>query len=134
MAQLSPDGHWVAYQTNESNRFEIVVQAFPEPKGKWQVSTGGGVEPRWRADGRALYFISPDGKLMTVTVTPAGTALEPGTPTMLFATRIVGGGTVATNRPEYAVRDGQFLINQTVGTTTLAPITILLNWNPDQKK
>src|SRR5262249_35752586 len=60
--QFSPDGRWVAYETNESGRFEIVVQPFPVPTGKWQVSTAGGMQPRWRADGKELYFIAPDGK------------------------------------------------------------------------
>lgn len=55
LAQFSPDGRWVAYQTNESGRFEVVVQPFPDAGGKWQVSTGGGVAPRWRADGKELY-------------------------------------------------------------------------------
>src|SRR6266487_1754115 len=61
--QFSPGGQWVAHQTNESGRFEIVVQSFPAPAGKWQVSTGGGIQPRWRADGKELYFIAPDEKL-----------------------------------------------------------------------
>jgi len=54
LAQFSPDGRWVAYQTNDSSRFEIVVQAFPDPNGRPQVSTNGGIEPRWRADGKEL--------------------------------------------------------------------------------
>ena len=62
--EFSPDGRWVAYETNESGRFEIVVQPFPNPTGKWQVSTSGGMRPRWRADGRELYFVALDGKLM----------------------------------------------------------------------
>ncbi len=60
LAQFSPDGRWVAYQTNESGRFEVVVQPFPDVGGKWPVSTAGGVTPRWRADGKELYFLAPD--------------------------------------------------------------------------
>src|SRR5262245_42080692 len=78
--QFSPDGRWVAYPTNESGRFEIVVQPFPEPTGKWQVSTGGGTAPRWRADGRELYFIAPDGKLMAAPVAASGLTFQAGTP------------------------------------------------------
>ena len=127
--QFSPDGHWLAYETNESGVFQIVVQAFPEPSGKWQVSTStnGGVQPRWRADGKELYFIAPDGKLMSVPVTASGFSFEAGTPVALFQTRIAGGG-AETLRPQYSVsRDGRFLINQLVETST-PPITLILNW------
>src|SRR5262249_55575050 len=71
--QFSPDGRWVAYETNESGRFEIVVQQFPIPVSKWQVSTGGGTQPRWRADGKELYFIAPDGKLMAASIAEGAT-------------------------------------------------------------
>jgi hypothetical protein len=70
------------------------------------------VEPRWRADGKELYFIAPDGKLMAVPVMAAGSTFAAGTPVPLFQTRIVGGGSSAVNRPQYAgSRDGRFLIN-----------------------
>ena len=129
LAAFSPDGRWVAYQTNESGRFEVVVQPFPDAGGKWQVSAAGGVAPRWRADGQELYFLAPDATMMAVPVTAAGTSFAAGTPVVLFPTRIVDGGTVALNRPQYAVaRDGRFLINQPVGDATAAPITLILNW------
>ncbi len=135
LAQFSPDGRWVAYQTNESGRFEVVVQPFPDAGGKWPVSTGGGVAPRWRADGKELYFLAPDATLMAAPVTAAGASFEAGTPVALFQTRIVGGGTVRTSRPQYAVaRDGRFLINQPVGDATTAPITLMLNWHPPTNK
>ena len=135
LAAFSPDGRWVAYQTNESGRFEVVVQPFPDAGGKWQVSTAGGAAPRWRADGKELYFLAPDATMMAVPVTAAGTSLEAGTPVPLFRTRIVDGGTVTNNRPQYAVaRDGRFLINQPVADATAAPITLILNWNPDAKQ
>jgi Tol biopolymer transport system component len=135
LAQFSPDGRWLAYQTNESGRFEVVVQPFPGAGGKWQVSTAGGAAPRWRADGRELYFLAPNATMMAVPVTAAGTSFETGTPVALFPTRIVDGGTVTQNRPQYAVaRDGRFLINQPVADATAAPITLILNWNPNGKK
>jgi hypothetical protein len=121
----------VAYQTNEEGRFEVVVQPFREAGGKWQVSTAGGVAPRWRADAQELYFLAPDATMMAVPVTAAGTSFEAGTPVALFPTRIVDGGTVTQNRPQYAVaRDSRFLINQTVADVTAAPITLILNWQP----
>ena len=129
LAQLSPDGRWVAYQTNESGRFEVVVQPFPDAGGKWQVSSSGGAAPRWRADGKELYFLAPDATMVAVPVKAVGTSFEAGTPVRLFPTRIVGGGTVAENRPQYAVaHDGRFLINQPVAEATAAPITLILNW------
>ena len=135
LVQFSPDGRWVAYQTNESGRFEVVVQPFPDAGGKWQVSTAGGVAPRWRADGKELYFLAPDAPMVAVPVTAADTSFTAGTPMALFPTRIVDGGSVANNRPQYAVaRDGRFLINQSVGDATAAPITLILNWNPEAKK
>ena len=134
MAELSPDGRWVAYQTNESGRFEIVVQAFPDAGGKWQVSTGGGAAPRWRADGREIYFLAPDATMMAVPVTASGPTFEAGTPVSLFPTRILTGGS-PVNRPQYAVaRDGRFLINQSVNEAAAAPITLLMHWTPAEKK
>ena len=111
--QFSPDGRWVAYETNESGRFEIVVQPFPAPSGKWQLSTDGGRQPRWRADGKELYFISPDGNLVSVAVAASGSTFEAGRPAALFPTRILGPIVAAT--AQYTVsRDGRFLINQTI--------------------
>ncbi len=78
----------MAYETNESGRFEIAVQPFPDPTGKWPVSTNGGVQPRWRADGKEPYFIAPDGKMMTAAITVSGATLTAATPAALFPTRL----------------------------------------------
>ena len=91
--------------------------------------------PRWRADGTELYFLAPDATLMAVPVTAAGASFEAGTPVALFPTRIVDGGTVTIQRPQYAVaRDGRFLINQPVADAAAAPITLILNWQPPANK
>ena len=130
--QFSPDGRWVAYETNESGRFEIVVQPFPMPTGKWQVSAGGGIQPRWRTDGKELYFVAPDGKLMAASIT-AGATFAAGTPAPLFSVRLAKGGGYE-EQPEYMVsHDGRFLVNQPVEATTTAPITLILNWKPPAK-
>ena len=130
--QFSPDGRWVAYETNESGRFEIVVQQFPSASGKWQVSTGGGIQPRWRADGKELYFFAPDENLMAVSVTTTDGALVAGKPAALFQAHVVPG--VGTNKQQYAVsRDGRFLINEPVEESVTAPITLILNWKPPAK-
>lgn len=131
MGQFSPDGRWVAYQTNESGRFEVVVQPFPDVSGKWQVSTAGGMTPRWRADGRELYFLAPDATMMVVSVSAAGSSFTATAPVALFRTRVVEGVNLTNLRPQYAVaRDGRFLIDQPVADATAAPITLMLNWKP----
>jgi hypothetical protein len=123
--QFSPDGRWVAYQTDESGRNEIVVQSFPDPTIKTHVSTGGGSNPRWRPNGKEIYFISSDLKLMAATVRRSAAGLDFDTPTPLFQTNIYTG----TAKTQYAVADdGHFLINQLVADSAPAPITLILNW------
>jgi hypothetical protein len=129
----------VAYQSNESGRFEVYLQPFAAAGqgGKWQVSPEGGTQPRWRGDGRELFYVGLDGSLMAVPVKPAvdGQGLEAGSPLSLFRARIVGGATPAANKHQYAVApDGQrFLINVTAEEASGAPITVILNWKPPEK-
>jgi eukaryotic-like serine/threonine-protein kinase len=131
--QFSPDSRWVAYSSNESGRSEIYAQPFPEPGGKVQISTNGGTQPRWRHDGKEMFYLAPGNSLMSVPikVSTGGDSLEPGPPVTLFRTRIVSNA-VAGGRQEYAVaRDGQrFLAVAASGDTAASPITILLNWKP----
>jgi serine/threonine protein kinase len=127
-SQFSPDGHWIAFESDESGRNEIYVQPFPGSGAKTIVSTGGGLQPRWRRDGQELFYVAPDGKLMAVAmhVTPGGTTLEPSSPIPLFVTRISSTRT-GGSRHEYVVAgDGQrFLMNTFVEQN--APITLVLN-------
>jgi eukaryotic-like serine/threonine-protein kinase len=88
--RLSPDGRWLAYYSNESGGFEVYVQTFPKPGGKWEVSTGGGVYPQWSRDGKELFYVALDGKLMAASV-QGGSALEVGTPKALFDPHSLGG-------------------------------------------
>ena len=83
---LSPDGRWLAYVSDESGRYEVYVQSFPGGGGKRQVSTGGGIGPRWRGDGKELFYHAPDGKLMAVPV-KSGASFEAGAPVALFEFR-----------------------------------------------
>jgi Tol biopolymer transport system component len=134
--QLSPDGRWVAYETDESGDFEVVVRSFPGPGQWWPVSTGGGMYPRWNADGTEIYFVSPDDRLMAVPVatranrsTATDPGIEIGTPVALFATRMTGGFAASFIRAPYAVSlDGRFLFNEPVDDQTNPPITLILNW------
>jgi serine/threonine protein kinase len=128
---FSPDGKWVAYQSDESGRFEIYVRPFPGPGGQWQVSTGGGSSPRWRADGKELYYVAPGDKMMVVAAVAQGLTFAPGTPEVLFqATHMVQG----IFKQQYDVgRDGRFLINTELESSSNEPIHLLLNWHPPAK-
>jgi Tol biopolymer transport system component len=136
---FSPDGRWVAYESNESGRYEIHVRPFvppggPAAGGQWQVSTAGGVFPAWRRDGNELYYLNPAGALMAAPITVTGATLEPGAPVALFPTHIFGGGVNGTQGRQYDVAsDGRFLINMELDSAA-APITLLQNWNPDARK
>ena len=119
--RFSPDGRWVAYQSDETGRTEIHVQPFPGPGPKFQVSVGGGTLPRWSRDGRELFYVAPDRKLMTVAVTPRSTTLETGAPRALF--------TLSTTSFYEPSPDGQrFLVTAVVSEPS--PITIIMNWQP----
>jgi serine/threonine protein kinase/Tol biopolymer transport system component len=126
-ARFSPDGRWVAYSSAETGRHQVYVQPFSGGEGRWQVSTDGGSEPRWRGDGRELFFLGADGRLMAVPVTTGG-AFGHGTAHPLFATRI--SDFANPYRTSYAVSpDGQrFLINGVAENATPPPITVVVNW------
>jgi Tol biopolymer transport system component len=133
-AQFSPDGKWIAYVSNESGRMEIVVQSFPDPGGKLQVSPNGGAQVRWRSDGKELFYIALDGQLMSVPIRLMNNqTVEAETPVPLFATHI-GGAVQGPVAHYYAVsHDGkQFLMDTIVTEAGNSPITVILNWKPKQ--
>jgi Tol biopolymer transport system component len=139
--QFSPDGRWLAYVSNESGRDEIYVQAFPDAGGKWQISTSGGLQPRWRRDGQELFFVAPDNRLMAapIRVAPGTKALEAGAPVALFPTRLATGVNIVPAgfqaRAQYAVAaDGRFLMNVSADEGVTSPITIVQNWMVGLKK
>ena len=119
--------------TDDSGRFEVYAQSYPVAQGKWRISKEGGSEPKWRADGRELYFLGFDRWMMAVTVRP-GASLQVDPPRRLFATRIPNG--VNPNRRRYDVtRDGQrFLIQSVTQDDTVSPITVILNWTAALKR
>jgi serine/threonine protein kinase len=128
-ANFSPNGRLVAYTSNESGRFEVYVETVPRSDRKWPVSTNGGYEPRWRADGRELYYLSEDRKLMAVSIS-AGPLF--GIPSPLFQTRVPTG--ITANRTHYEPsHDGRFLVNMGVDAPT-SPITVVVNWTATLKK
>ncbi len=125
--QISPDGKWVAYASDESGAWEIYVSSFPGAVGKWQVSRGGGTEPRWRGDGKEMFYLSPSGMLMAVPVNGA-TTFATGQPAPLF--QIQGRAPISsTDIFTYDVtKDGKrFLVNRYVKPEHVPPLTILLN-------
>jgi Tol biopolymer transport system component/DNA-binding winged helix-turn-helix (wHTH) protein len=130
-AQFSPDGRWVAYQSNETGRYEVVVRPFPASAPPVPVSVFGGAYPRWSSDGRELFFVAPDGTLMAAPVTASDASFSAGAPEILFQPRRFGAGaTVAGRSAQYDVApDGRFLVN-TEADSTAPPITLLLNWRP----
>ena len=126
-AQFSPDSKWVAYSSNESGRWEVYVTSFPDARGKWQLSTDGGEQPRWRGDGKEIYFLSSDAKLMAVSVDTKN-EFESGTPTVLFQAE-PREQVATTEQVVYDVsRDGQrFLVNSRYNNSSAHPMSVILN-------
>ncbi|MHB8653153.1 MAG: protein kinase domain-containing protein [Terriglobia bacterium] len=151
-AVFSPDGHWLAYQSDESGRFEIYVAPFQgQPAtstagpqallsqgvggqgGKWQVSQGGGRGPTWRRDGKALYYLGPEGTLMEAAVMPKGTAVEVGIPRQVLRARFSAAGSYS--RPYDVAPDGKrFLVLTSEETSSTTPLTLVTNWTAGLKK
>jgi Tol biopolymer transport system component len=130
--QFSPDGKWIAYESNESGHFEIYVKPFPGPEGKAEpISTNGGAQPRWGHDGKELFYIAMDGKLMAVKIKldPAAQTVKAEAPVALFTARVDRVLPVGGTRQQYAVFGDRFLMN-TVAEEATSPITIILNWKP----
>jgi Tol biopolymer transport system component len=132
--QISPDGKWVAYLSNESGSSELYVRPFPKGDGKWQISSTGASFVRWRADGTELFYLTTSvlGKLMSVRVNPAGVVLGYREPTELFDSGYVDVPHAGPRYHPFAVSpDGQrFLIARPDGTIDVAPtpITVIVNW------
>jgi Tol biopolymer transport system component len=130
---LSPNGRWVAYVSNETGSAnQVFVQPFPDPsKGKWQLSTTGGAYPRWKRDGRELYYLDRDRRIVAVSVTTEG-KFELGKSTPLFTTPIPFPSGVSVDIPYDVTADGQhFLISASLAQApapNTTPIAVILNW------
>ncbi len=123
--RISPNGHWIAYVSDESGTQEVYVQRFPLLGDKRIVSIGGGVEPMWRKDGKELFYLSPDYSIVSVPFDPSDTP-RIGQPRPLFRAPV----NTSSTRNHYVVSpDGQrFLINVEDQSTYLSPITVMVNW------
>ncbi len=127
--RFSPDGQWVAYQSNESGQNQVYAAPFPGPGGKRQISPAGGNRPRWRKDGKEIFYVSPDGQLMAAEVTARNGTLEVGQVQKLFDGIITSRGTV------YDVSaDGQKFLVVDDGATATRPLTLVQNWTALLKK
>ena len=135
--QVSPDGRWLAYCSDESGSYEIYVRPFSADgkvgDDKRRVSTNGGSEVKWRANGQELFYVAEDGKMMSAPVKTSGAAIEFGTPHALFKTRIFGQQAILH---EFDVTpDGQrFIIGTLIGEPKAPPPTVILNWAAELNK
>jgi hypothetical protein len=121
--KFSPDGKWIAYASDESGRFEVYVAPFPGPGRKWQISSTGGLDPRWRDDGRELFYQSTGNQIMAADLDYVDGALVVGVDTALFD--FPGGG-------EYDVSgDGQKFAIVRDYDKVMTPLTLVVNWIDD---
>ena len=130
LAQISPDGRWIAYVSGRSGREAVYVQSFPSGEGRRQVSQEGGSMPRWRQDGRELFYRDSRGWIVSVPVNGSGSTFEVGPPEELLSTGVVNVSHSGGDYHSYAVsRDGrQFLTGSPPGQTSLSPISVVLDW------
>src|SRR5215470_6586495 len=127
-AQFSPDGKWIAYWSDESGTQQIYVQPFPQTGEKVQISVDGGNQPRWRGDGKELFFVSLDNRMMAVDLELAP-KFHAGVPKVLFRIPGYGGGSQGGGTGRYSVtRDGKRFLIPINTELTDSPITVVLNW------
>ena len=124
-AEFSPDGKWVAYTSDGSGRREIYVQTFPPNGNRWRISPHGGEQPKWRHDGKELYYLAPDGKLMAVALPQKG-SLEDVAPAAILETQLRPSR--LGNDYDVAPDGERFLLNLPVRDSQSAPLTVLGNW------
>ena len=133
-ARVSPHSDFVAYSTNESGTYQIVVQTFPDASGgKWQITAEGGVEPKWRRDGRELYYLNFEGKLMSVAI--GGAPFTAGRPVELFQTPLTVNRAQPTRDRRYDIApDGRFLTVIPSATSEPTPYSVIVNWTEGLQK
>jgi Tol biopolymer transport system component len=133
--QVSPDGRWIAYRSDEFGKSEIYITSFPKPTGKLQVSTAGGVTPRWRHDGKELYYLAPDRKLMAVELKETGGSLQAASTLPLFEIFSTMYLTTAGVNQYDVTRDGgRFVVESAITDETFAPLNLVVNWTAELKK
>jgi Tol biopolymer transport system component len=124
--RFSPDGRWVAYVSDESGKDDVYVRSFPQSDRRWQISAGGGSRPRWRSDGRELFFVSPDGQLLAVDV-QGGQTMQFGRPAPLFRMPTADHYNVS--------HDGQrFLVKMPIKERAPTGLQVVLNWTSELRR
>ena len=132
-AEFSPDGKWVAYVSRETGRSEVFIDSFPTPGSKTQVSVAGGQSPRWRGDGRELYYVSLDQRLTAVDLTP-GATVQIGNATPLFQMALPSGQLAFVSADYDVTADGKRFIVNVPERADGTPITVVMNWPAAIKK
>jgi len=132
---ISPNGRWIAYRSDESGRNEIYISSFPKPMGKLQVSNTGGVTPRWRHDGRELYYMAPEKMLMTVELKENGGSLQVVSVRPLFemlqTVYLTGAG---VNQYDVTGDGNRFVVVTGTATGAPEPLHLVTNWDAELKK
>ena len=123
-----PSPRWVAYQSDETGRYEVYVQGFPEPHAKFPISTGGGQYPEWDTSGSKLFFVAPDNKLMVADLRITADTVQPSAPRALFTLPIIDKG-----YNPYETIDGQRFLVRAVPQQA-PPLTVIVNWPALLKK
>jgi Tol biopolymer transport system component len=132
--QVSSDGRWIAYRSDESGKNEIYITSFPKPTGKLQVSIAGGVTPRWRSDGKELYYLAPDRKLMAVELRETSGSLQAASIRPLFEMFSTMFLTAAgVNQYDVTPDGSRFIVDSTTGETS-EPLYLVVNWTAGLKK
>src|SRR5262249_28465896 len=131
-ARFSPDGHWLAYVSDETGSDEVYLAPFPGGGAKSQVSQGGGVEPMWNRDGNSLFYLAPGGKLMEASVKAKGSAVEIGVSHQLFQTPLLVSHP-STRTYTVASNGERFLVNGLPQGSTPEPVTLVTNWTAGLK-
>lgn len=132
--QVSPDGRWIAYRSSESGRNEIYISSFPKPSGKLQVSVSGGVTPRWKYDGRELFYLNPDKMLMAAELKETGGSLQAASIRPLFEMSQAMSLSAAGMNSYDVTRDGtRFVVDSVITDESATPLSLVLNWTAELK-
>ena len=129
---VSPDGKWLAYVSDASGHLDVYITAFPGGGAKWLVSTSGGLSPRWRRDGKELFFLDLSDNVVAVDVNTLGNTVRLGTPHVLFHAT---GGQALQQRAYDVTGDGKkFIISSVDANEESQPLTLVQNWTAEAKK
>jgi Tol biopolymer transport system component len=131
-AVVSPDGKWLAYDSDATGRFEAYITAFPGAGAKWQVSTGGGLSPKWRRDGKEVFFLDVSDNVLAVDVNTLGNTVRLGTPHVLFHS--AEGQTMQGGAYDVTADGKKFIVNDADVKEDSQPLTLVQNWTAELKK